>query len=248
MTALFEDARGTIWCGGERGVAEFDGGSWRPARFGAEIPAAAVTALAQDGEGRVWVGTRAGAGYSDGYEWHWFTASSGLPADEVLALAADRNGSIWIGTTRGLARFDTTWSVPGRRPSERDRPRGPRCCAAATARSIVGAEQGFLVAARARHETVGSREGLEGPRTLFLPKTRRVNSGSGPTAASRGTTARYANSTFPPVQTVQVEREAGVPWRPKNRCLRPLPRTHHAAVTALAADAEGGVWVGTPGG
>jgi len=37
VTALLEDAAGTIWCGGERGAAEFDGSSWRAARFGAEI-------------------------------------------------------------------------------------------------------------------------------------------------------------------------------------------------------------------
>ena len=246
VTVLFEDAGGTIWCGGERGVSEFDGSSWRPARFGVELPAAAVTALAQDGEGRVWVGTRSGAGYSDGYEWHWFTAGSGLPADEVLALAADRNGSIWIGTPRGLARFDTSWSVPAVALREGASPRAP-LLRGRDGTLYTGAEQGFLAVRGRAVETVGQRERLEGRVLCFAEDA----AGDIWIGTDRGL-VRYDGSVreqhVPEVVNVQVEREWGLRTAEKQFVCDRYHGLTNATVTALAADAEGGLWVGTPGG
>ena len=225
-------------------MAEFDGSSWRPARFGAEIPAAAVTAMAQDGEGRVWVGTHAGAGYSDGYEWHWFTASSGLPADEVLALAADRNGSIWIGTTRGLARFDTTWSVPARRPAGRGRPRGLPCCSAATARSSSAPSRASSRMRGRAVETVGPRERLEGRVRCFAEDA----AGDLWVGTDRGL-VRYDGTVrehhVAEVKTVHVERSWGAVEAEKILVCDIRNGLTDDVVTALAADAEGGLWVGT---
>ena len=246
VTVLFEDANGTIWCGGERGAAEYDGSSWRQARFGAETPVAAVTAMTQDGEGRIWVGTRSGAGYSDGYEWHWFTARSGLPADEVLALAADRNGSVWIGTPRGLARFDTTWSVPSVAMREGISPRAPLLRGRDGA-LYVGAEQGFIVLRGRAVETVGPRERLEGRVRCFAEDA----AGDLWLGTDRGL-VRYDGTVreqyVAEVKTVHVEREWGAVEAEK---LFVCDRYHGLtsdAVTALAADAAGGIWVGTTGG
>ncbi len=243
VTALFEDASGTVWCGGERGVAEFDGSSWRPARLGVQVPATAVTALAEDGEGRLWVGTKAGAGYSDGYEWHWFTSDSGLPADEVLALAADRNGSIWIGTTRGLARFDTTWSVPAVTQREGVSPRAPLFLGS-DGSLYIGAEQGFIVLRGRAVETVGAREHLDGRVRCFAEGAE----GDLWVGTDHGL-VRYDGSVreqhLPEVKSVMVERDWGAVEAVQ---VSVCDRTHgltDAAVTALATDAEGGVWVGT---
>ncbi|MHB8835176.1 MAG: two-component regulator propeller domain-containing protein [Candidatus Methylomirabilia bacterium] len=243
VTVLFEDPAGTVWCGGERGVAEFDGSSWRPARLGAETPAVAVTAMAQDGEGRVWVGTSAGAGFTDGYEWHWFTASSGLPADGVLALAADRNGSIWIGTTRGLARFDTTWSVPAVAGREGVSPRAPLLLGR-DGSLFVGAEQGFVVQRGRIVETVGPRERLEGRVRCFAEDAE----GDLWVGTDRGL-ARYDGTVrehfVAAVNTVYVERSWGATEAQKTVVCDLRNGLTDDVVTALAADAEGGVWVGT---
>ena len=243
VTVLFEDAEGTIWCGGERGVAEFDGSSWRPARFGAEIPAAAVTAMAQDGEGRVWVGTNAGAGYTDGYEWHWFGASSGLPADEVLALAADRGGSIWVGTARGLARFDNSWSVPAVAEREGVSPRAPLLRGRGGA-LYVGAGRGFLVLRGRSVETVGPRERLDGRVRCFAEDA----AGDLWVGTDQGL-LRYDGTVrerhVPEVRTVSVERDWGVVVAEKHVVCDRAHGLTDDAVTALAADADGGLWVGT---
>jgi len=243
VTVLFEDASGTIWCGGERGVAEFDGSSWREARFGAESPVGTVTAMTQDGEGRVWVGTNSGAGYSDGYEWHWFTSNSGLPADRVLALAADRNGSIWIGTPRGLARFDTAWSVPAVAEREGIFPRAP-LLSGRDGSLFIGAEQGFIVQRARIVETVGSRERLDG-RVLCFAEDAEGDLWVGTDHGLARYDGAVRDQHVPEVQTIYIEHSWGAVEAEKVVVCDRRSGLTGEAVTALAADAEGGIWVGT---
>jgi ligand-binding sensor domain-containing protein len=246
VTALLEDSRGVVWCGGERGVAEYDGSSWRPARFGPEIPAAAATALAEDGEGRVWLGTRAGAGYSDGYEWHWFDARSGLPADEVLSLSADRNGSIWAGTTRGIARFDTSWSAPAAARRAEIAPRSPLFRGPDGALYVATA-QGFVVQRGDMSETVGPGEGFEARVRSFA-----VDAAGDLWVGSDQGLARYDGSIreqfAPEFKNIQVEREWGAVEAQRVVVCDRYRGLTGPEVTALVADTEGRLWVGTNGG
>ncbi len=246
VTALFEDADGTIWCGGERGAAEFDGVSWRQARFGAESPSVAVTAMTQDGEGRLWVGTRSGAGYTDGYVWHWFTANSGLPADEVFALAADRNGAVWIGTTRGLARFDTSWSVPAVAMREEMSPRAPLHRGRDGA-LYIGAARGFVVLRGRTAETVGPRQRLEDKVNCFADDAAGdiwVGTDHGLVRYDGTVREKYVSE----VKTVFVTREWGAMAAEKFVVCDRYHGLMDEAVTALAVDAEDGLWVGTTAG
>ena len=246
VTALYEDTGGTIWCAGERGVAEYDGVSWRPSRIVSGMPSTAVTSLAQDGEGRLWVGTRAGAGYTDGYEWHWFTGGSGLPAGEVLALTADRNGSIWIGTPRGLARFDTAWSAPAFSRREGVTPRAPLFLGRDGA-LFVGAEEGFIALRGRLVETVGPRQRLEGWVRCFAE-----DAGGDLWVGTERGLARYdgavRESHVAEVKTRNVEHEDGVVVAEKIGVCDRYHGLTSDVVTALAADAEGGLWVGTSAG
>jgi ligand-binding sensor domain-containing protein/tetratricopeptide (TPR) repeat protein len=243
VTVLFEDKDGTIWCGGERGVAEYDGSSWRPARFGPEIRPAPVRALTQDGEGRLWVGTGAGAGYSDGYAWHWFTAATGLPADEILALAADRAGSIWVGTARGLARYDTSWAIPGIAQREDGSPQAPLLLGR-DGTLYVGLEQGFLVQRGRIVERVGPREHLDGRVRCFAEGAAGdlwVGTDRGLARYDGAVREQYAAAE----KTVFVEQEWGATAAKK---IVECDRRHGltgGVVTALAAESDGGLWVGT---
>jgi ligand-binding sensor domain-containing protein len=246
VTALFEDADGTIWCGGERGAAEFDGASWRPARFGADSPQTRVTAMTQDGEGRIWVGTRSGAGYTDGYEWHWFTGNTGLPADEVLALAADRGGAVWIGTPRGLARFDTSWTVPAVATREGLSPRAPLFRGRDGA-LYLGDERGFTLVRGRVAETVGPRQRLDERVRCFAEGAEGdiwVGTDRGLVRFDGTVRERYV----PEVKTIQVQREWGAVAAEKVVVCDRYRGLTAEAVNALAVDGEDGLWVGTAGG
>jgi ligand-binding sensor domain-containing protein/tetratricopeptide (TPR) repeat protein len=245
VTALLEDARGGIWCGTETGVAEFDGGAWRTYGSRDGIPAAAVTSLAEDGEGRIWVGTRRGAGYYDGYEWFWWDARSGLPADEVLSLLADPNGSVWLGTTRGLARFDTSWVLPETLGSEEKPPRAPLFVSRA-GKVYVATDAGFLERGAGRSgEYFGKREGIGARVTAF------AEDGEGDLwVGTTGGLYRFRDGSIDeflppePRQEFYVPREGVTEVRKVRDCDRRLGLKDEL-VTALAADPEGGVWVGT---
>ncbi|HEY5999526.1 MAG TPA: two-component regulator propeller domain-containing protein [bacterium] len=246
VTALLQDSRGAVWCGGERGLAEYDGGAWRAARFGPDAGAAAVAALAEDGEGRLWVGTAAGAGYSDGYEWHWFDARSGLPADEVLALAADGNGSIWVGTARGLARFDASWSRPPAARRDGISLRAP-LHRARDGSLYIAADAGFVVQRDGAFEIVGPRERLDA-RVRCLAEDAAGDLWVGTDQGLVRFDGRVREQHVPEVRTDYVEQPWGAVTAQRSVVCDRYRGLTGAEVTALAADADGGMWVGTDGG
>ena len=197
VTALFEDTSGTIWCGGERGVAEFDGSSWRPARFGAEIPVAAVTGLTQDGEGRVWVGTQVGCGLL------------GRLRVALVHRALGVAGGRGPRAGRRSQRFDLDRHHAGTRPlrhhlvdpgrrraREGSSPRAP-LLRGRDGSLFIGAEQGFVVQRGASSRRSGRASVSRARVRCFRRGCGRATSGSGPTAAWCATTARCASSTSP---------------------------------------------------
>ena len=107
------DAEGTIWLGGEHGIA-FRGpsGRWQ------SIPLANITAqsMVRDREGRFWVGTAHGLWSiaADGTDQRgpWLVPSP-LLGNQVLALAQDGQGRLWIGTSKGVTYVDGAAAIRG---------------------------------------------------------------------------------------------------------------------------------------
>ncbi|HKE47563.1 MAG TPA: two-component regulator propeller domain-containing protein, partial [Rhodanobacteraceae bacterium] len=115
VNAILQDQAGYLWVGSQAGLQRFDGYVFRAFEPSADDPAAAqeapVSALVEDGDGVIWVGT-AGAGVerldASRGALRRVPAADGAPAElsSVRALAVDAGRGIWVGTDAGLARID----------------------------------------------------------------------------------------------------------------------------------------------
>lgn len=113
VSALFEDAQGSLWVGTQGGLARLKDGLWRT--FGPinGLSGGMVQAIAEDKHGVLWVGTDGGGvNRIQQDQVTVFTTKDGLPRDRVFAVAADEDGSIWVGTSTGLGRYSQgRWST-----------------------------------------------------------------------------------------------------------------------------------------
>ncbi len=162
------------------------------------------------------------------------------------ALAADANGSIWVGTTRGLARFDASWSQPASARREGVAPRAPLFRGRDGA-FYFGSERGFVVQRGDAFETVGPRERLDARVRCFAEDAE----GSLWVGTDQGL-VRYDGSVreqhLPEERAIHVQKEWGAVLAQKVVDCDRFRGLTGLEVTALAPDAEGGVWVGTGGG
>jgi signal transduction histidine kinase len=109
VLALFQDRQGTLWVGGDNGLASFDGRDWRAFSHADGLPAAAVRALAEDLAGNLWIGTERGlcrlyAGKISAVD---------APVRDISCLLAGKGDVLWAGTSgHGLARLaQGRWTV-----------------------------------------------------------------------------------------------------------------------------------------
>ncbi len=98
---LFEAHDGTVWAGGQNGLASYDGSGWKVYSPANGLPKNAVRALAEDMQGNLWIGTEGGG---------VFQLSAGkisdahAPVKDISSLVVDRDGVLWAGTSgHGLA-------------------------------------------------------------------------------------------------------------------------------------------------
>jgi PAS domain S-box-containing protein len=106
ITALLEDARGTLWVGTRQGLWRLEGNRLLPAPEAALLSKSSITSLLEDRHGNLWAGTdEAGLYRWSRGSWSRYNRLDGLSDDGILALAEDQEGSLWIGTRTGLDRF-----------------------------------------------------------------------------------------------------------------------------------------------
>ncbi len=108
--ALFEARNGTIWAGGQNGLAGFDGAQWRIFSSKDGLPPNSIRAFAEDAAGTLWIGTEGGGLFRlrDGK-----VSNANAPVKDVSCLLVDRDGVLWVGSSgHGLARWQNgKWSV-----------------------------------------------------------------------------------------------------------------------------------------
>ncbi len=104
ITALVPDGRGGLWVGSEeRGLAHWDGKTWRTIEPRDGLPDSRVVALFLDRQHRLWVSTGGGLGYlpADGGPFRRI-GLAGLRTLPILAFAQAPDGALLLGGTGGL--------------------------------------------------------------------------------------------------------------------------------------------------
>jgi diguanylate cyclase (GGDEF)-like protein len=101
VTALWEDADGTLWVGTRQGLFVRRPGQARLARDSARLPGPVVSAIRRDRDGSLWVGTETGAVRIAGKTTSVLGTRQGLSNDQVMKVFEDREGSLWFGTQDG---------------------------------------------------------------------------------------------------------------------------------------------------
>ena len=125
VAAISGDGAGGLWIGTGEGLIHLDpaSGRFRVFRHDAGDPASLrddrVSALALDGHGGLWVGTGVGidhlpAGATD-FDHYDIDPHGGTKRNAVLSLSMAQNGTLWIGTAAGLDAWRTGDGPPQRR-------------------------------------------------------------------------------------------------------------------------------------
>lgn len=110
VTAILQTRDGYLWLGTFGGLIRFDGHAFTIFDPGNTpgLASARIVRLHEDHDGVLWIGTESGLTRYDAGRFTTYSTSDGLPHDGVLALMADRRGRLWIGTGGAPARRDGT--------------------------------------------------------------------------------------------------------------------------------------------
>ncbi|MBP6285820.1 MAG: histidine kinase [Ferruginibacter sp.] len=105
ITALYEDAKGTIWAGCKNGnIFTIKGQQAVYFTFNERRPKASITAIYGDGEGRIWFGTGGeGIYFYDQHRLQNISTKEGLSDDNVNCMYSPDGRQLIAGTDRGLS-------------------------------------------------------------------------------------------------------------------------------------------------
>lgn len=104
ILSLFQDRRGFLWIGTDRGVSRYDGVSFRTFTTENGLPSNLIYCITQANDGAMWFGTyEGGASRFDGTSFQTLTTADGLPSNSVSAIAEDSFGRLFFETASGIA-------------------------------------------------------------------------------------------------------------------------------------------------
>lgn len=271
--SLAMDRSGALLVPTDRGLATLESERWRMVSVNNGLPSDAVTSALEDREGSLWIGLwGSGLARWAGYkEWEGWTRAEGLSSDVVSAIQRDMRGRLWIGTDYGLTRFDV---LRQRRPLWTDRDGLPstkvRVLAAASDGSMwAGLSPGGVCRVSAAGRSVrvfGRDDGLTSDRVngLLIDGENRLwvgaNGGLFRSTSVLGDAVRFERQTPPATDDeegffrITADPQGGV-WIAASKGLlhwrdgvwrRWTTRDglRAAAVSHVAAGADGAVWVG----
>ena len=106
ISAMAEDADGTMWFATAGGLSAFAHERWRVYTSQDGVPPGRIDCLYTDAGGMLWIGSVAGlSSMHDGHAQPARDAPEPL-LDEVLGVAADVRGDLWIATTKRVVRVE----------------------------------------------------------------------------------------------------------------------------------------------
>ncbi len=102
ILSLYQDNRGFLWIGTDRGVSRYDGLNFRNFTTEDGLPSNMIYSIFQSADGAMWYGTyEGGACRFDGIKFQAFTTEDGLPSNSVNAITEDRYGRMYFETSLG---------------------------------------------------------------------------------------------------------------------------------------------------
>jgi ligand-binding sensor domain-containing protein len=102
INTIYEDKAGNIWFGGNGGVSQYDGQSFRNFKTEAGLD---VMTIIEDKSGKLWFGTRGNIFVYDGKTFAVSTFN-GTSFTDVWSIIEDKKGNTWLGGGAGLWRYD----------------------------------------------------------------------------------------------------------------------------------------------
>jgi ligand-binding sensor domain-containing protein len=111
VTAILEDAGGSIWCATQGGISRFGDKGITNYTVNDGLADNGVWSLYQDSKGTIWAGTLGGVSRFDGTKFIPFqlpptkvaNPQPGLSLSRVSAITEDKKGTLWFGTDGGGA-------------------------------------------------------------------------------------------------------------------------------------------------
>ena len=225
------------------------------------LPQISALALAQDRTGYLWIGTQSGLARFDGARFVTFTPENqpALPGIWVRALLVDRRGRMWIGTYKGLALYED-----GRFHAIATAAATPTLDVFALAEQV----DGTIVAATSEGVFRAGDDGLllqvAGPRPALSLLADKGGLWVGTTGAIERITPAGRNRVSLPVGATSAAVSGlvnthGQLWAGTSQGLFALatngwkpvqvdPLFDRAPVTAMLADRDGNLWIGSNAG
>ncbi|MCP4214946.1 MAG: hypothetical protein GY765_09825 [bacterium] len=104
---LFQDSKGFLWIGSNRGIRRFDGTEFLRFRDKGAPYNETVTSISEDQQGNIWLGTLTnGVFCREGDMFRRYGTDDGLAGNNVHTIVRDTEGNLWFGTGEGLSRYD----------------------------------------------------------------------------------------------------------------------------------------------
>lgn len=102
ILSLYQDNRGFLWIGTDRGVSMYDGMNFRNFTTEDGLSSNMIYCIFQSSDGAMWFGTyEGGACRFDGKRFQTFTLKDGMPSNSVNAITEDQFGRMYFETSRG---------------------------------------------------------------------------------------------------------------------------------------------------
>jgi methyl-accepting chemotaxis protein/ligand-binding sensor domain-containing protein len=122
VQVIFQDRKGFLWFGTDKGLDRYDGYSVRNYRHqrgnARSIADGTIGSIHQDRQGVIWVGTSVGLSRYDLDRDAFTNFPIGPGPTAVRAILDDSRGTLWVGTADGLFVFDRTRNAVSRPSGE----------------------------------------------------------------------------------------------------------------------------------